>query len=73
MGLLPALWAMNLFEQKLAAIACYQSQFDEARFAKLKHFVTGRAEQFTFAAQSVQYQGLFEQLVGTQFRQGRRA
>ncbi|HYV36790.1 MAG TPA: glycosyltransferase [Gemmataceae bacterium] len=30
-------------------------------------------EQFTFAAQSVQYQRLFEQLVDTPFRQGRRA
>jgi glycosyltransferase involved in cell wall biosynthesis len=30
-------------------------------------------EQFTFAAQSLQYQRLFEQLLGTQLRQGRRA
>jgi bacillithiol biosynthesis deacetylase BshB1 len=31
------------FDQKLAAIHCYASQFDEARFAKVKHFVTGQA------------------------------
>ena len=31
------------FAQKLEAIRCYASQFDEARFAKVKHFVTGQA------------------------------
>jgi bacillithiol biosynthesis deacetylase BshB1 len=31
------------FEQKLAAIRCYESQFDAARFDKVKHFVTGHA------------------------------
>jgi bacillithiol biosynthesis deacetylase BshB1 len=29
------------FEQKLAAVRCYASQFDEARFAKVCHFMTG--------------------------------
>ena len=29
------------FEQKLAAIRCYESQFDAGRFEKVKHFVTG--------------------------------
>jgi LmbE family N-acetylglucosaminyl deacetylase len=29
------------FEQKLEAIRCYHSQFDPARFDKLKHSVTG--------------------------------
>ncbi|MSR32806.1 MAG: hypothetical protein EXR99_15020 [Gemmataceae bacterium] len=28
-------------ERKLEAIRCYQSQFDEARFAKIKHTITG--------------------------------
>jgi len=28
-------------EQKIEAIRCYQSQFDDARFEKLKHFITG--------------------------------
>jgi bacillithiol biosynthesis deacetylase BshB1 len=31
----------DTFEQKLAAIRCYQSQFDEGRFERVKHFVTG--------------------------------
>ena len=31
------------FEQKLMAIRCYESQFDAARFEKVKHFVTGHA------------------------------
>src|SRR5262249_9674998 len=31
----------DTFEAKLEAIRCYQSQFDEARFARIKHFVTG--------------------------------
>ena len=31
----------DTFEQKLEAIRCYESQFDAARFAKLRHFVTG--------------------------------
>ncbi|MFN4258466.1 MAG: PIG-L family deacetylase [Gemmataceae bacterium] len=29
------------FEQKLAAVRCYQSQFDDERFAKVRHFLTG--------------------------------
>jgi bacillithiol biosynthesis deacetylase BshB1 len=29
------------FEQKLKAIQCYQSQFDDKRFALVKHFITG--------------------------------
>jgi bacillithiol biosynthesis deacetylase BshB1 len=33
----------STFEKKLAAIRCYQSQFDEARFEKVRHFVTGFA------------------------------
>jgi bacillithiol biosynthesis deacetylase BshB1 len=28
-------------EQKLEAIRCYQSQFDETRFERIRHFVTG--------------------------------
>jgi LmbE family N-acetylglucosaminyl deacetylase len=31
----------DTFEQKLAAIGCYASQFDEARFDKVRHFVGG--------------------------------
>jgi N-acetylglucosamine malate deacetylase 1 len=31
----------STFEVKLAAISCYESQFDTARFEKLRHFVTG--------------------------------
>jgi bacillithiol biosynthesis deacetylase BshB1 len=31
----------DTFEQKLAAIRCYESQFDPGRFEKAKHFVTG--------------------------------
>src|SRR5262249_30050246 len=30
------------FEQKLAAIECYRSQFDAERFARVRHFVTGQ-------------------------------
>jgi bacillithiol biosynthesis deacetylase BshB1 len=33
----------DTFEQKLQAIACYRSQFDEDRFARVKHFLTGSA------------------------------
>ncbi|QDU62741.1 1D-myo-inositol 2-acetamido-2-deoxy-alpha-D-glucopyranoside deacetylase [Planctomycetes bacterium Pan216] len=33
----------DTFEQKLAAIECYKSQFDEKRFAKVKHWVSGNA------------------------------
>jgi N-acetylglucosamine malate deacetylase 1 len=29
------------FEQKMEAIRCYASQFDESRFAKVRHFVSG--------------------------------
>lgn len=29
------------FEQKVEAIRCYQSQFDNARFAKVRHFLSG--------------------------------
>lgn len=31
----------DTFDQKLAAIRCYESQFDPGRFEKAKHFVTG--------------------------------
>lgn len=31
----------DTWEQKLAAIRCYQSQFDGDRFEKIKHFITG--------------------------------
>lgn len=31
----------DTFEQKLAAIRCYHSQFDADRFEKVKHFVSG--------------------------------
>ena len=31
----------DTIEQKLAAIRCYRSQFDEARFEKVRHFVSG--------------------------------
>jgi len=31
----------STFEQKLAAIRCYGSQFDDERFAKMKHSLTG--------------------------------
>jgi len=31
----------DTFEQKLASIACYRSQFDEDRFLRVKHFLTG--------------------------------
>jgi N-acetylglucosamine malate deacetylase 1 len=31
----------DTFEQKLQAIRCYESQFDEPRFERLRHFVTG--------------------------------
>ncbi len=33
----------DTMEQKLAAIACYESQFDPARFEMVKHFIAGRA------------------------------
>jgi bacillithiol biosynthesis deacetylase BshB1 len=33
----------DTFEQKMAAVRCYASQFDEARFAKVSHFITGHA------------------------------
>lgn len=29
------------FEKKLASVRCYQSQFDEARFARVRHWLTG--------------------------------
>jgi bacillithiol biosynthesis deacetylase BshB1 len=31
----------DTFEQKLEAVRCYASQFDEARFERVRHFVTG--------------------------------
>jgi bacillithiol biosynthesis deacetylase BshB1 len=31
----------DTFEQKLESIRCYQSQFDERRFARVRHFLTG--------------------------------
>jgi bacillithiol biosynthesis deacetylase BshB1 len=31
----------DTFEQKLQAIACYKSQFDDARFERIKHAVSG--------------------------------
>lgn len=33
----------DTIDQKLAAIRCYESQFDEARFAKIRHYVTGNS------------------------------
>jgi bacillithiol biosynthesis deacetylase BshB1 len=33
----------DTFETKLAAVGCYESQFDAGRFAKVKHFLTGLA------------------------------
>ncbi len=33
----------DTFEQKLAAIRCYESQFDPARFEMVKHFISGQA------------------------------
>src|SRR5207248_1853240 len=33
------------FEQKLKAVECYQSQFDEARFSKVRHFLAGHNTQ----------------------------
>ena len=32
----------DTFEQKLEAVACYQSQFDQPRLARVKHFLTGQ-------------------------------
>ncbi len=31
----------DTFEQKMAAIQCYKSQFDEPRFGKIRHFISG--------------------------------
>jgi bacillithiol biosynthesis deacetylase BshB1 len=31
----------DTFEQKMAAVQCYESQFDGERFAKLRHFLAG--------------------------------
>ncbi len=31
----------DTFEQKMEAVACYRSQFDEERFAKVRHFLSG--------------------------------
>jgi bacillithiol biosynthesis deacetylase BshB1 len=33
----------DTFEQKLEAIRCYRSQFDETRFERIRHFATGNA------------------------------
>src|SRR5262245_10643036 len=33
----------NTFAQKLAALRCYESQFDPARFEMIEHFTSGRA------------------------------
>jgi bacillithiol biosynthesis deacetylase BshB1 len=33
----------DTFEQKLAAIRCYESQFDPARFEMVRHFISGHA------------------------------
>jgi bacillithiol biosynthesis deacetylase BshB1 len=33
----------DTFEQKMAAIRCYESQFDAERFERLKHYITGQA------------------------------
>lgn len=33
----------DTFEQKLAAIRCYESQFDAARFEMVEHFISGQA------------------------------
>ena len=40
----PATFVVDItstFEQKMEAARCYASQFDEARFAKVRHFVAG--------------------------------
>jgi bacillithiol biosynthesis deacetylase BshB1 len=31
----------DTFEQKMAAVRCYQSQFDDQRFGRVRHFVSG--------------------------------
>ena len=33
----------DTFEQKMAAIKCYESQFDTARFEKVRHFIGGQS------------------------------
>jgi bacillithiol biosynthesis deacetylase BshB1 len=33
----------DTFEQKMKAIACYESQFDAARFERIKHYIGGQA------------------------------
>jgi bacillithiol biosynthesis deacetylase BshB1 len=35
----------DTFEQKMQAVACYRSQFDEDRFAKVRHFLGGNNSQ----------------------------
>lgn len=36
----------DTFEQKLQAVQCYQSQFDEGRFDRIRHYLTGQAIHF---------------------------
>lgn len=36
----------DTFEQKLAAIRCYESQFDPARFERIRHFSSGQAAYY---------------------------
>jgi bacillithiol biosynthesis deacetylase BshB1 len=35
----------DTFEQKMQAVACYRSQFDDERFAKVRHFLGGNNSQ----------------------------
>jgi bacillithiol biosynthesis deacetylase BshB1 len=35
----------DTFEQKVKAVECYQSQFDDARFARVRHFLSGHNAQ----------------------------
>jgi LmbE family N-acetylglucosaminyl deacetylase len=48
----------DTMEKKLAAIRCYRSQFDEARFEKVRHFVSG-ANAFMGARCGFMYGELF--------------
>ena len=48
----------DTMEQKLAAVACYSSQFDEGRFEKVRHFVSG-ANAFAGARCGFMYGEMF--------------
>jgi bacillithiol biosynthesis deacetylase BshB1 len=48
----------DTMEQKLAAVQCYRSQFDDERFAKVRHFLTG-ANTFQGARCGFAYGELF--------------